>query len=142
MTTTISNGSTYAVDHWSDNGLAYGHHEPASSLVGTSQNWWPKVLDDLRTQFPRPARHAREHLANALSWLGELPEAFPQPAIGIAEDDTVSVEWHRSGNVLHVLFGEADAEVYFSAASGDEFETALDVGYDKVADAIRAIARA
>lgn len=113
----------------------------ASSVLNTGQAWWPYVLDEARSQFAKADPRASQALRSALFWLRELPPQYPRPSLGIAPDDTVSVEWHRSGNTLHVLFSGHEAEVYFAAHDGDEFETSLDAGYDKVAAALRTIAR-
>ena len=128
----------------SDEGPAVGYvpvGDDASSVLDTRQAWWPYVLDEARSQFAKADPRAIQALRNALFWLRELPPQYPRPSLGIAPDDTVSVEWHRWGNSLHVLFSGHAAEVYFAAHDGDEFEVALDAGYDKVAAVIRTIAR-
>lgn len=107
----------------------------------TQQSWWPYIADEVRGYLEGgSADTSAVALNSALMWLTDLPSFFPRPSLGIADDGAVSVEWDRAGNVLHVMFTETDAEVYFSAHDGDEFETALDAGYDKVMAAIRTIA--
>lgn len=112
------------------------------SVMRAQQSWWPHVADQVRTYVETgAARTSAVALNAALLWLNELPSFFPRPILGIAEDQAVSVEWDRAGIVLHVMFTDTEAEVYFSARNGDEFETALDAGYDKVMAAIRTIAK-
>lgn len=139
MTLCYTNAST-------EHPAAHGHRSAWSgrgpgTTTRTQQSWWPQVADQVRRYVDSGAAvDSAVALNEALRWLNELPSFFPQPTLGIAEDRAVSVEWDRAGNVLHVMFTERDAEVYFAARNGDEFETALDAGYDKVMAAIRTLA--
>jgi hypothetical protein len=78
----------------------------------------------------------------AVNWVVDLPASMPRPQIGLGEDGSVSVEWDRAGNALHVRFEASAAEVYFASDAGDEFETDLGAGQDKIAAALRTIALA
>lgn len=79
--------------------------------------------------------------AKALRWLRDLPPSMPAPHTTVSSDATISVEWDRRGNVLHAMFGADFAEIYFAGSNGDEWETDLGSGQDKVDLAIRTLAR-
>ena len=111
----------------------------SSLLMAAPQQWWvPLTIEVRRLLESRPVDPRA--MRNALEWLSLLPGSMPQPYLGVGDDGSVSVEWDRSDNALHVRFAANSAEVYFSGRNGDEFETALDAGEDKIRAALLALA--
>ncbi|HVT63699.1 MAG TPA: hypothetical protein VHD81_00910 [Mycobacteriales bacterium] len=105
-----------------------------------AQSWWPDLFDEIRRRVPHREVNPVA-LAAAVDWLMDLPSGMPKPTVGFGDDRTVSVEWDRGGNVLHAMFSSDDAEIYFAAQNGDEFETVIDAGADKIRAAILTIRR-
>jgi hypothetical protein len=115
----------------------------ASTLIWEQDEnpWWREIVQRLVGEAIRyPV--SKPTLISTLSWLGQLPGGMPQPHVGAGDDGTVSVEWDRRGNHLHVMFEDTSGEVFFQSSNGDEWETPLDAGHDKIRAAIRQIARA
>jgi hypothetical protein len=115
----------------------------ASTLIWerSENRWWREIL-------VRTASEVRRHpvtlstLETALTWLAQLPGGIPRPHIGVGDDGTMSVEWDRNGSHLHVMFEDSTGEVFYQDSNGDEWETSIDAGHDKIRAALRAIARA
>lgn len=103
-------------------------------------HWWREII--IRT-----ASEVRRHpvsqntLNSALIWLARLPGGMPRPHVGAGDDGTISVEWDRNGSHLHVMFEDNSGEIFFQDSNGDEWETPIDAGHDKIRAALRAIAR-
>ncbi len=109
-----------------------------SSVLAQRQPWWPSVSYEIR-QMVETYPVDMHALNRSLTWLVNLPRSMPRPEIGFGEDGSVSVEWDRRGNVLHARFERECAEIYFCGANGDEFETSLDAGEDKIRSAVVSI---
>lgn len=108
---------------------------------GNENHWWPRVARRTVSEATR-CPVSTSTLIRALTWLAYLPGGMPQPHVGAGDDGTISVEWDRGANHLHVMFEDRSGEVYFQASNGDEWDTSIDAGHDKIRAALRAIARA
>lgn len=112
----------------------------SSLLINAPQRWWMPLIGEVqRLLASRPVDP--QALLDSLEWLGGVPSSMPQPYLGVGDDGSVSVEWDRADNVLHVRFEAHGADAYFSGSNGDEFETSLDAGEDKIRAALQALAR-
>jgi hypothetical protein len=65
---------------------------------------------------------------------------MPQPFIAVADDGSISSEWDRGGQSLHVTFFDDADEVYFYNPAGEEWEGTVDA-VDKLTEAMHSIAR-
>lgn len=103
--------------------------------------WWHEMLVRTASEVRRyPVTQST--LNSALTWLAHLPGGMPKPHIGAGDDGTISVEWDHNRNHLHVMFEDRSGEIFFQGSNGDEWETPIDAGRDKIRAALRAIARA
>jgi len=101
-------------------------------------------IEEIGSQIVLAARARRidyDTALTSLSWLLRLPPWMPEPSIGIGDDGTISVEWDRNGRTLHAMFDGHDADFYFEdGQDGEEWETTLTAGDDRVRYALRSIA--
>jgi hypothetical protein len=107
----------------------------------SGNSWWPEVAQRIVSEVRRcPVSHST--LVSTIAWLTDLPGGIPRPHVGAGDDGTISIEWDRGENHLHVMFEDNSGEVFFHASNGDEWDTPIDAGHDKIRAALRAIARA
>lgn len=118
-------------------------HSSTSTLMSERREnqWWPEVARRTVSEATR-CPVSQSTLLNALTWLAYLPGGMPRPHVGAGDDGTISIEWDRGANHLHIMFEDGSGEVFFHASSGDEWDTSIDAGHDKIRAALRAIARA
>ena len=81
-----------------------------------------------------------ETIWSAVSWADSVQEWASRPEVGIGDDDTLSFEWQRGGKHLHVMFQKRDVEAYFAEDDGDQWETTLPAGAEKLVSALSSFA--
>lgn len=106
-----------------------------------TNHWWREMILRIASEVRRHPVN-QNTLNSALSWLDQLPGGIPSPHVGAGDDGTISIEWDRNGSHLHVMFEDSFGEVFFQGSNGDEWETSIDAGHDKIHAALRAVARA
>jgi hypothetical protein len=121
-------------------GGSFAMSSVSTLMVGRGQApWLVHCLEQLMDEGIRNGVPVKTITA-AMRWISSLPAAMPAPFVGAGSDETISLEWQRGPNILHVMFDRDGAEIYFAGGNGDEWETRLEHASDKLDAALRAIA--
>jgi len=83
---------------------------------------------------------SQQAAARAALWLRELPPGAPEPMVFPGHDRTISLEWDRDGETLHVLFDDEGGEWYFESAEGGSQEGTLVGSVQALTQALRDLA--